>query len=282
MAHVAQYKKDKIKAIEKEANEYPVIALLDMQGMPADTLQAMRDKLRAHAKIVMTKKRLMKLVFKDMEKNHDKITGLDEHFEGMPALLLTKENPFKIASILKKSRTPANAKAGQIAPKDIVIPAGPTPFAPGPIISELGGIGIKTGVEGGKVAVKADSTVAKKGDVISQKVADVLSRLDIKPMELGLTMTAAYEDGVIYDREILEVDESVYENQLKAAAFEAFAVALHHGVMNEATIMPQIQKAARDAYLLALSENIMTDDTVKQILAKAEGHAGHLKSKINV
>jgi large subunit ribosomal protein L10 len=217
-----------------------------------------------------------------MEKERENISGLDSHFQGMPALLLTKENPFKIASILKKSRTPANAKAGQIAPRDIVIPAGPTPFAPGPIISELGGIGIKTGVEGGKVAVKADSTVAKKGDEISQKVADVLSRLDIKPMELGLTMTAAYEDGIIYTRDILEVDESVYEEQLKSAAFEAFAVALHHGVMNETTIMPQLQKAARDALMLALHEDILTDDTIKQILAKAEGQAGHLQSKIKV
>ena len=47
-----------------------------------------------------------------------------------------------------------------------MIPAGPTPFAPGPIIGELGMLKIKAGIEAGKVVIKEDAHVAKKGDVI--------------------------------------------------------------------------------------------------------------------
>jgi large subunit ribosomal protein L10 len=157
--------------------DYPVVGLLDVEGIPASTLREMRDKLRSHATIIMTKKRLMRIIFSDLENERPGIKGLDSHFVGMPALILTKENPFKIASLLRKSRTPAHARGGQIAPKDIVIPKGPTAFPPGPIISELGAIGLKTGVEGGKVAVKEDSVVAREGEPIKQKVADVLDKI---------------------------------------------------------------------------------------------------------
>lgn len=282
MAHVSQRKKIIVDELTNLAKKYNVIALLDMEGMPANTLQEMREKLRKHAKIVMSKKRLMKIVFKNVESEKEGITKLEEHFRGMPALLFTEENPFRIASILKKSRTPAHAKAGQIAPDDIVVKAGPTSFPPGPIISELGSIGLKTGVEGGKVAIKEDKVVVKKGEVIPSKVAEVLTRLDIKPVELGLTMTAAYENGIIYTQDVLEVDEQHYIDLLKQAALESFAVALTQGIITEETVKPILEKAAREAFMLAVFEDIVTEDTAKFILAKAETQASNVKTKANL
>ena len=282
MAHVSQRKKIIVDELTNLAKKYNVVALLDMEGMPANTLQEMREKLRKHAKIVMSKKRLMKIVFKNVESEKKGITKLEEHFRGMPALLFTEENPFRIASILKKSRTPAFAKAGQIAPDDIVVKAGPTSFPPGPIISELGSIGLKTGVEGGKVAIKEDKVVVKKGEVISSKVAEVLTRLDIKPVELGLTMTAAYENGIIYAQDVLEVDEQHYIDLLKQAALESFAVALTQGIITEETVKPILEKAAREAFMLAVFEDIVTEDTAKFILAKAETQASNVKTKANL
>ncbi len=282
MAHVSQRKKIIVDELTNLAKKYNVVALLDMEGMPANTLQEMREKLRKHAKIVMSKKRLMKIVFKNVESEKKGITKLEEHFRGMPALLFTEENPFRIASILKKSRTPAHAKAGQIAPDDIVVKAGPTSFPPGPIISELGSIGLKTGVEGGKVAIKEDKVVVKKGEVIPPKVAEVLTRLDIKPVELGLTMTAAYENGIIYTQDVLEVDEQHYIDLLKQAALESFAVALTQGIITEETVKPILEKAAREAFMLAVFEDIVTEDTAKFILAKAETQASNVKTKANL
>src|SRR3989338_2085586 len=114
----------------------------------------------------------------------------------MPALLLKKENPFSLYKILKKSKSSASAKAGQIAPRDIIVPAGPTPFTPGPVISEFAALGIKAGVEGGKVAVKQDTTACKEGKPINAPLASMLARLGIEPMEIGLNLVAVFENGV--------------------------------------------------------------------------------------
>ena len=277
---VAESKKQLVSKLVEQLKAYPVIAIVDVEGIPADTLSTMREKLRSEATIVMTKKRLMHRVFEALEETNSGIAALEEHYRGMPALLLTKENPFRIASLLRKSRTPAPAKAGQIAPSDIIVPKGPTPFAPGPILSELGSIGIKAGVEQGKVAVKEDALVVKEGEPVPAKVADVLSRLEIKPMEVGLTMTAAFEGGVLFKRNVLEVDETVYIAQLEAAAFESFAVALMQGIMTPETVVPVLAKAARESFALAYGVDILTEETTPLILTKAERQAQHLQTMI--
>ena len=277
---VAASKQQLVERLTEDLKEYPVIALVDVEGIPADTLSTMRENLRGEATIVMTKKRLLHRVFEGLEASKPGVSALEEHYRGMPALLLTKQNPFRIASRLRKSRTPAPAKAGQIAPKDIVVPKGPTPFAPGPILSELGSVGIKAGVEQGKVAVKEDALVVKEGEPVPAKVADVLSRLEIRPMEVGLTMTAAFEDGVLFKRNVLEVDETVYIAQLEAAAFESFAVALAQGIMTSETVVPVLVKAARESFALAYSTDILTQETTPLILSKAERHAQHLQTMI--
>jgi len=185
-AHVAEYKKKIVQNIVKCVKEYPIIGVANMENLPAPQLQAMRAKLRGKVYLIMTKKRLMKIALEQVKNDKKDIENLEKYFEGMAALLFTKDSPFKLSKTLQESKSPAPAKAGQTAPKDLIIPKGPTGFAPGPIISELSSVGIKTGVEQGKVAVKEDSLVAKKGEKIEPKVAEVLTRMGIEPMEVGL------------------------------------------------------------------------------------------------
>src|SRR3989338_3340595 len=190
MAHVAEYKKKIVENIVSLAREYPIIGAVNMENLPAPQLQAIRVQLRGKVDLVMTKKRLMKIALEQLKNEKKGIEKMAEYLIGMPALIFTKENPFKLSRMLQKGKISAPAKAGQTAPKDIYVNKGPTPFAPGPIIGELGMIGIKTSVEAGKVAVKEDSLVVKKGEKIKPKAAEVLTRLGIEPMEAGLDLIA--------------------------------------------------------------------------------------------
>jgi len=155
----------------------------------------MREKLRGKVDIFMTKKRLMKIAFDQAKKDKNGIENLGDYFKGMPALVFTRDNPFTLFKILKENKSNAPAKGGQTAPHDIEVKAGGTSFAPGPIIGELGAFGIKTGVEGGKIAIKADKVVCKEGEVISSALAGILTRLGVNPMEVGLDLVGIYENG---------------------------------------------------------------------------------------
>src|SRR3989344_2663282 len=194
-AHVAEYKKEIVTELVRMINEYPIIGVVNMENLQAPQLQKMRAQLRGNFFITMTKRRLIKLAFEETKSKKKGIEQLESHLGGMPALIFTKENPFKLSRTLQKSKSPAPAKAGQTAPRDIVVNKGVTSFAPGPIIGELALAGIKSGVEGGKVAIKEDSVVVKSGEKIKPKVAEILTRLGVQPMEVGLDLVAVYENG---------------------------------------------------------------------------------------
>jgi large subunit ribosomal protein L10 len=148
--------------------------------------------------------------------------------------------------------------------------AGPTPFAPGPVIGELGSIGIKTGIEGGKIVIKSDTVVVKEGQKIDAKVAGLLTRLGITPMDIGLNLIAVYEDGTIYGKEILSVDEKQFMEDIMTAARYAVNLSVEAGFPTKDTMELMISSAFRNARALALSEDIVTDATVGDIFAKAE------------
>lgn len=207
---------------------------------------------------------------------------LEKYFEGMPALLFTNESPFKLSKLLQKSKSKAPAKAGQTAPDDITINKGPTPFAPGPIISELSSVGLKVGVEGGKVAVKEDTVIVKKGEKIKPKVAEILTRLDIKPMEVGLGLVAAYEDGIIYQKDILKIDEAEFNNKLNSAAAQAFNLAFSITYTTKDNINLLISKAFNDAKALGVGQEILDEGIIENLLSKAENSMLSLKNTANI
>jgi large subunit ribosomal protein L10 len=245
MAHVAKYKKEKVEELAKLFEQYPAIGLINMEHLPASQLQKMRSQLREDLLIVMSKKNLMKLA---MEKSKKKgLAELDKYLEGMPCLIFTKNSPFRIALKLKRSKTMAAAKPGQTAPRDLTILAGPTPFSPGPVLGELGQMGIKAGVDKGKIVVKEDKLVAKKGEKITQKTAAILQKFGIEPMEIGLNLVAFYEDGIVYNTEVLDIDDKKTKEQLARAASWAVNLAMEASYPTKETISMLVGKAYRQA-----------------------------------
>jgi large subunit ribosomal protein L10 len=240
-----------------------------MNNLPTKQLQNMRAQLRQTVVLRMTKRRLLKKAIEQVKAKKKGIEQLEQYMEGMPAMLFTKDNPFALYKKLAKNKSKAPAKAGQVAPNDIEVKAGPTSFAPGPIIGELGQFGLKAGIEGGKVVIKADTIVAHKGDVINEKLASILTRLGIEPMEIGLDLTAVFENGSIFTKQVLAVDDTVYKNNIATAGRWAFNLAMDIAYPTQTTMPLLVQKAFRDAKGLGVSREIMAKELVADIMAKA-------------
>ena len=244
---VTKEKKSSVDEFAKLMVDYPIVGIIDVETLPSKQLQSIRGKLRNSVLMKMTKKRLLKLA---VEKMKDKKPGFEKLLEfsgGMPSLLFTKENPFKIAKAIEKSKSKSPIKAGQKAPFDIIIPKGPTPFAPGPVISELASLRIKSGVESGKIAIKEDSLVLKEGEVCSQLLSSMLLRLGIEPMEIGLNLVAVYENGMIYKGDVLSINEDKLVGDITQGHVWAFNLAIEAKIINKDTVEFMIQKAEREA-----------------------------------
>jgi len=263
----AQVKKDVIKKIEKLAKDFPIIGILNMENLPAANLLRIKGSLQGKAEMLMTRKTLLELAIKKLKlENGEKLI---EQLKGMPALMFTKDNPFAIYKTIKKSKSPAAAKPGQIAPRDIVLPAGPTPFGPGPIISEFAMLGVKAGVEDGKVAIKSDATIVKEGQPIKPEVASMLQKMGIEPMEIGMDLACVYEKGIIYDKKVLDIDEEQFMTDLLTSAQSALNLAVEIGLPTKDTIEILLSKASREGTTLAEEANFMAKGMEMDILAKA-------------
>ena len=166
MAHVADYKKQEVKELADLIKKYSVIGVVDITNLPAAQMQKIRKVIRGKADFIVSKKRLMKLAIEKAKETKAGVEQLEKFLGGMPAFIFSNEDTFKLARFLEKNKSNAPAKAGQKAPEDIIVNKGPTSFMPGPVIAELSALKIKAGVEGGKIVIKEDCKVAKKGDVI--------------------------------------------------------------------------------------------------------------------
>ena len=261
--------------------DYNVVGVVNIEALPAQQFQVMRATLRdKDVKIVVARKKLLTRALK--ESGLKDIDNLIAKYKRMPALLFAKSNPFALYASIQKNKSEAPAKAGQIAPKEIIIKEGPTNFAPGPIISELASVGIKTKVDGGKLAIIADAVVAKEGDEISENLASMLKRLDVKPMEIGLDLVAVWEDGFVFDAKTLAIDEDEFRQTFVQAAQFALNLSVEVAYPTKDNIQLLIQKAARNSKSVAIEGTYLCDDTKEAILAKAESQATAVKSKANL
>ncbi len=281
-AHGAEKRKGKVKELADLMLKYPIIGSVNMQNLPAPQLQQIRGKVRGIANLIMAKRRLIKLAIEQIKAKKSGIEKLGPCLKGMPALIFTEKDPFKLCKLLDKNKTSAPAKAGQTAPKDIVVKKGSTGFAPGPIISELSGVGLKVGVEAGKVAVKEDKVLVKAGEQISQKIADVLGKLKVKPMEIGLNLVAVYDKGNIIQKDILSVNEEEYINNITTAASQSINLAVEIAYPIKELIEQLISKAFNEAKTLALEQNILSDIVIEKMIAQAETQAKSLQAEAKV
>jgi large subunit ribosomal protein L10 len=273
---IKQWKKDKVKDLTKKIDSSPIVGIVDMRSLPAKQLQHMREEFRGRLEIIMAKKAL---ITRALEKS--KFKPLAELITGMPALLLTDIDPFRLAVLLNKNRVPAPAKPGDIAPHELTIKAGLTPFTPGPVIAELSELGIRTKVEAGKLAVMKDAVVAKTGDEISEALAGILKRLDIHPMEIGLHLIAVSDNKKIFKESDLEISESEYVDNISLAHQQAFNLACATNFLVSENVVIIMSQAHSSAYNLAVSASVINEDTLGILFSLANSQCMAVAHEVN-
>jgi large subunit ribosomal protein L10 len=172
-------------------------------------------------------------------------------------------------------------KPGDVAEEDVVIPAGPTDLAPGPILMDLRAMNIPTKIQGGKVAIAESVTILKKGQKASAQIADLLRALNIKPLKVGFKVTGAIdESGLIYSPEVLSVTREDILRLLQEAHMRSLNLAIELGEINRHTLAPMMQRAAARAIALSMRLNWVSDLTIPLLLRKAVQLAKLLNEKI--
>lgn len=268
-----------VEEIKELLKEYRVLGMASLQKVRAAQLQEMKKKLKGDASLRVIKNTLMQRAVAEFKDKPD-LEKLAPLLEGSNIFLFTDLNPFRLSLLLEKGRVRTTAKSGDVAATDVIVPAGNTGMPPGPIISQLGSVGLPTRIEAGSVWVNKNTLVAKKGDIIDARLASVLSKLGIKPVEVGLTLRVAYEDGLIITEKQLHLDIEGFRKNLMEAQFNALNLSLNTGYPTLENLPLLLQSAHQKAFNLALNASIPTKETIPHMLRKAHAEALSLNAKL--
>ncbi len=281
-------KEAQIEAIIKLADENSVVGLADLSGISSKAIQGIRTSLRSgevQATLKVAKNTLKSLALKKLSDKATQKVMKDflSKIDGSCVLIFSNANPFALQRFLTKNKVPAPAKPGQISPVDVFIPEGTTNLDPGPIISELGSIGLQTRIDKGKIRITKTSKVLSVGDTVSETHAAVLTRLGIQPFSVNLKISHVLENGEVFDGSILDVDEEVIISDLQQAYMNALALAINSEVVyySEETIPHLLSNAVLQALGLSLELNYLTENNLGVLLAKSKAQALQLKTELS-
>jgi large subunit ribosomal protein L10 len=266
-----QVLKQKISEVEEIAqlvSQHSVLGIASLQKVRAAQLQAFKKNLAGQVYMRVLKNTLMKRAIENCKDKPD-LKKLAEYLIGSNVYLFTDLNPFKLSLTLERGKVKTTAKAGDIAAFDVVIPAGNTGQPPGPMISQLNSVGLPTRIESGSVWVSKDTLVVRKGEVIDERLASVLSKLGIKPVESGLAMNAAYDEGLVITQGQLRIDVDETTKSIEAAYADAFALSLSIAYPTTESTPALLQVAHREAYALSMNAAIPTEETIIDLIRKA-------------
>jgi large subunit ribosomal protein L10 len=276
---ILQKKIKEVDEITQLINQYKIIGIAGLQKVRAAQLQEFKKNLADKVFMRVIKNRLVKLAIENC-KERAELKKLEEHLTGSNVYVFTDLNPFKLALILERGKVRTTAKSGDTAAFDVVVPAGNTGQPPGPIISQLNAVGLPTRIESGSVWITRDTLVVKKGEVINERLASMLSKLGIKPVESGLALSYVFDDGLIISQQQLKVDVDATTKEVERAFTDSFALSLSVGYPMKENIATLLQIAHHEAYALGINAAIPTEETIEDLVRKAHVEMLGLSSRL--
>ncbi|MFN3621550.1 MAG: 50S ribosomal protein L10 [Nitrososphaerales archaeon] len=264
-----EYPTRKVEALtklEELASRSSVISLAKLSKVRASQLMSLRKKLSGQVHFVVVKNTLAKKALKKLKGSEDFLKLL----EGQNLFIFTDMNPFKLSLLLEKNKVYLPARAGDVATDPIIVPAGNTGLPPGPVLSEFKECGVPTRIDSGSIWVAKDTVVRQRGEVISLKLASLLAKLGIKPIRAGISLYAAYVDGIILREEDLKLDLEEYSKQISELHAQALALAVEVGYSCKESLSLLIIRAAQQGVAVAISASYPADkSTTEKIVSEA-------------
>ena len=263
--------------LQELPKQYKVLSIIKLEKVRASQILPLRKKIKDEVKILSIKDRVAKKAFEKLD-----MPGIKEiigELTGQCLFMFTNMSPFKLNVLLAKNKVMLEARGGDISSIDITVPAKNTGITPGPMLTEFKNAGIPTKIDQGTIWIAKDTTPVKKGEAINEKLAAILGKLDIKPVEAGISLYTALEEGLKYSQEDMIVDVEAFRSELAQSYQEAVSLSIEAAYITAENIEQILSKASQSARSVSVESGFLTDETKEQILQNAHGQAQSVASK---
>jgi len=239
--------------------EYPRCFIVGADNVGSKQMQEIRIALRGKAVVLMGKNTMMRKVIRgQLEKNPD-LEKLLPHIKMNVGFVFTNEELTTIRDLLLSNKKAAPAKAGALAPVDVVIPAQNTGMGPEKT-SFFQALQIPTKITKGTIEIINDVPIITTGDKVGASEATLLGLLKIFPFSYGLIIQKVYDQGSVFDPAILDITDDDIKNKFMAGVANVAAVCLAIGYPTMASAPHSIANGMKN--LLAIAA--VTEITFKE------------------
>ncbi len=265
--------------LQKLPRDYNVLALSKITKVRAAQLMMLRKKFQGVIKIRVIKNKVAQKAFQKVP-DIPNLQELSKLLEGQCALMFSNINPFRLNLIFDRNKILLPAKEGDIASSEIIINAGNTGINPGPVLSEFKEANVPTKIDQGTIWVVKDTLVARPGERLSSKLASLMSKLGIKPIEAGISVNFAVTEGLLLHDNELRINLIDYTNGITKCLHESFALAAEAGYVTAENIKSLLTRAQQNSIALAVESGYLTDSTIAISLSKCTVNALALEAEL--
>jgi large subunit ribosomal protein LP0 len=261
--------------LEKAFTVYKNILIISVDFVGSRQMQDVRMAIRGKGEIVMGKNTIMRKVIRDNSEKMPQLAGLLPYIRGNMGFVFTNSDLNSLRKTVSEFKMPAAAKAGVIAPCDVIIPPGATGLDPGQT-SFFQTLNVATKIVKGSIEITNEVHLCTAGEKVSASAVALLSKLGKKPFEYGIKVDHIYENGDIYEAAVLDLNQDDLLMKFAGAVARLAAISYELGMVNGATVPHTVGKAFNTLIAIAMGTDYMFDElkAVKEALAAGPATGG--------
>jgi len=264
----AERKKNYWNRLVSLLEEYSRVLIVTADNVGSNQMQKIRKAMRGKAVLLMGKNTMIRKAIRDQLLKTPQLEGILPHVKGNIGMVFTNGDLADVRTKLTELKIQAAAKAGSIAPIEVVVPAGNTNMEPTKT-SFFQALSIPTKINRGTIEIINDIHLLTVGQKVSLSQAALLQMLGIRPFQYGLKVVTVYDNGAVYPAAVLDLTDDDILKKFFRGVSNVAALSLQIGYPTVVSVPHSVANAYKN--LLAIS--IATDYTfpgsekIKQLLS---------------
>jgi len=248
-------------------DEYPKCFIVGVDNVGSKQMQHIRMSLRGYATVLMGKNTMIRKAIRGHLEKNPALERILSHIKGNVGFVFTKEDLVEIREKILANKVKAPAKAGALAPIDVIIPAQNTGLGPEKT-AFFQALSIPTKISKGTIEIMSDVHLIKKEERVGASEATLLNMLNISPFTYGLKIQMVYDSGTIFEPSILDIKPEDLRQRFLLGVRNVACVCLEIGYPTLASAPHSIINGFKNLLAVAVSTDISFPEaeTAKEFL----------------
>lgn len=236
-------------------NEYPKCFLVGVDNVGSRQMQLIRHSLRKDAVVLMGKNTMMRKAIRGTLEANPALEKILPHIRGNVGFVFTREDLVEIRDKILEHKVQAPARAGAVAPLDVMIQPQNTGLGPEKT-SFFQALQIPTKIAKGTIEILNEIHLIKKNDKVGASEATLLNMLNVSPFTYGLQIQQVYDSGTIFSPEILDITPEDLRTKFLQGVRNISAVCLNIGYPTVASVPHSIVNGLKNLIAIAVETEI--------------------------